>query len=136
MSNSCDPMDCSLPGSFVHGILQVRVLEWVAIPFSRGSSRPRNRTVISALQVDSLPAELSGKPPETPVVLLDTSHSGSSVSSLQETGFIQPSWPSLSSKRHVTNSCWAGREMMQRQGLLFSHSVMSDSFVTTWTAVH
>ena len=34
----CDPMDCSPPGSSVHGILQARILEWVAIPFSRGSS--------------------------------------------------------------------------------------------------
>ena len=34
----CDPMDCSLRGSSVHGILQARILEWVAIPFSRGSS--------------------------------------------------------------------------------------------------
>ena len=37
----CDPMDCSPPGSFVYGILQARILEWVAIPFSRGSSQPR-----------------------------------------------------------------------------------------------
>ena len=37
-----DPMDCNLPGSFVYGILQTRTLEWVAIPFSRGSSRPRD----------------------------------------------------------------------------------------------
>jgi len=41
------PMDCSLPGSFVHGILQARILEWVAISFSRGSSQPRNQTQIS-----------------------------------------------------------------------------------------
>ena len=34
----CDPMDCSLPGFSVHGIFQARVLEWVAISFSRGSS--------------------------------------------------------------------------------------------------
>ena len=34
MSDSCDPMDCSLPGSPVHGILQARILEWVAISFS------------------------------------------------------------------------------------------------------
>ena len=40
----CDPMDCSPPGSSVHGILQARILEWVAIPFSRGSSWPRNQT--------------------------------------------------------------------------------------------
>ena len=42
-----DPVDCGLPGSSVHGILQARVLEWVAISFSRGSSRPRDRTQIS-----------------------------------------------------------------------------------------
>ena len=40
----CDPMDCSLPGSSVHGIFQARILEWVAISFSRGSSWPRDRT--------------------------------------------------------------------------------------------
>ena len=43
----CDPMDCSPPGSSVHGILQARILEWVAISFSRGSSRPRDQTQIS-----------------------------------------------------------------------------------------
>ena len=43
----CDPMGCSLPGYPIHGILQVRVLEWVAISFSRGSSRPRDRTQVS-----------------------------------------------------------------------------------------
>ena len=37
----CDPMDCSQPGSSVHGILQARVLEWVVIPFSKGSIQPR-----------------------------------------------------------------------------------------------
>ena len=37
----CDPMDCSLPGSSVHGILQTRILEWVGIPFSRRTSQPR-----------------------------------------------------------------------------------------------
>ena len=45
----CDPMDCSPPGSSVHGILQARILEWVAIPFSRGSSRPRDRTLVSPI---------------------------------------------------------------------------------------
>ena len=43
----CDPMDCSPPGYSVHGIFQARILEWGAIPFSRGSSRPRNRTLVS-----------------------------------------------------------------------------------------
>ena len=38
----CDPMDCSPPGFSVHGILQARILEWIAIPFSRGTSQPRD----------------------------------------------------------------------------------------------
>ena len=43
----CDPMDCSLPGFSVHGTFQTRILEWVAISFSRGSSQPRDRTWVS-----------------------------------------------------------------------------------------
>ena len=43
----CDPMDCSPPGSSVHGIHQARILEWVAMYSSRGSSRPRDRTWVS-----------------------------------------------------------------------------------------
>ena len=43
----CDPMDCSLPGSSVHGIFWTRILEWVAIPFFRVSSWPRDQTYIS-----------------------------------------------------------------------------------------
>ena len=45
----CDPMDCNPPGSSVHGILQARILEWVAISFSRGSSQPRDRTRVSRI---------------------------------------------------------------------------------------
>ena len=44
-----DPMDCSLPGSSVHGIFQARILDWVAISFSRGSSRPRDWTCVSCI---------------------------------------------------------------------------------------
>ena len=43
----CNPMDCSPPGFSVHGVLQARIPEWVAMPFSRGSSEPRDRTHIS-----------------------------------------------------------------------------------------
>ena len=43
----CDPMDCSLPSSSVHGILQARILGWVAVPSSRESSLPRDQTHIS-----------------------------------------------------------------------------------------
>ena len=45
----CDPMDCSPPGSSVHGILQERVLEWVAMPSSRGSSQSRDQTQVSLI---------------------------------------------------------------------------------------
>ena len=44
-----DPMDCSLPGSSTHGIFQARILEWVAMPSSRGSSQPRDPTHISCI---------------------------------------------------------------------------------------
>ena len=61
----CDPTDCSLAGSSVHGILQARILEWVAMPSSRGSSQPRDWTCISCLlhwQAGSLPLAPPGKP--------------------------------------------------------------------------
>ena len=45
-STLCDPMDCSLPSSSAHGILMARILEWVAMPSSRGSSQPRDRTQV------------------------------------------------------------------------------------------
>ena len=68
-----------------------RILEWVAYPFSRGSSWPRNRTRVSALQADSLPTELSGKPcsylPSTlhSVFLVITPNSHSACLSFQRT---------------------------------------------------
>ena len=58
----CDPNDYT-----VHGILQARILEWVAFPFSRGSSQPRDRTQSPTLQADSLPVEPQGKPKNTGV---------------------------------------------------------------------
>ena len=48
-STLCDPKDCSPPGSSTHGIFQIRILEWVAISFSRGSSQPRNRTQVCCI---------------------------------------------------------------------------------------
>ena len=58
MSDSCNHVDCSPPGSSVNGILQVRLLKWVAISFSRGSSGPRNWTWVFCIAADSLPTEL------------------------------------------------------------------------------
>ena len=57
----CDPMDCSSPGSSVHGILQARILEWVAIPFSRDSSQPSVEPSSPTLQADSLPSASPGR---------------------------------------------------------------------------
>ena len=58
----CGPEDCSLPGSSVHGIFQVRILERVAVPFSRGSPWPKIKPGFPRLQADSLPSEPPGKP--------------------------------------------------------------------------
>ena len=57
-----DPVDCSPPGSSVHGILQGRILESVAISFSRGSSDPGIEPGSPASQADALPSEPPGKP--------------------------------------------------------------------------
>ena len=58
----CDRIDCSPPGSSVHGIFQVRILEWVAIPFSRGSFQPKDQTEVSCIAGRFLPSEPPGKP--------------------------------------------------------------------------
>ena len=56
-----DPMDCSPPGSSVHGVSQARILEWVAIPFSRGSSQFKDRTPISCLESKIMPRRYKKK---------------------------------------------------------------------------
>ena len=58
----CDPMDCSPPGSSVHGIFLARILEWVAISSSRGSSWFRDQTLISYIAGTFFPTEPLGKP--------------------------------------------------------------------------
>ena len=63
----CNPMDCSLPGSSVYGILQARILEWVATPFSRVLRYPGIKPGSPALQADSLLFEPPGKPSDARV---------------------------------------------------------------------
>ena len=58
-----------MPVSPVHGILQTRRLGWLAMPFSRGSPRPRDQTLVSHWQVGSLPLALSGKPTAHLIIL-------------------------------------------------------------------
>ena len=57
----CNPMDCSLPGSSVHGVSQARILEWVVMPSSTGSSQPRDRAHVSWLAGGSFITEPPGK---------------------------------------------------------------------------
>ena len=64
----CDPMDSSPPGSSVHGISQARILEWVAISFSRASSRPRDQTHVPCLAGGFFTTE----PPGKPISVIDT----------------------------------------------------------------
>ena len=61
----CNPRNCSLPGSSVHGTFQARPLEWVAYPSSRGSSQHRLKPKSPAWQAGSLPSEPPGKPKNT-----------------------------------------------------------------------
>ena len=63
----CDSMDCSPPGSSVHGIFQAKILEWIAISFSRGSSWPRDWTCVSLFSCSPgrfFTTETLGKPPK------------------------------------------------------------------------
>ena len=78
----CDRMDYSPPGSFVHGILQARILEWVAVPSSRDLANPRIEPRSPALQVDSLPSEPLGK----------TKNAGVGILSLLQGIFLTQEW--------------------------------------------
>ena len=71
-----DAMDCSLcPGSFVHGILYARILEWVAMPSSRGSSQASDQTHISCIAGEFFTTEPPGKHPPAPLLLSGTENS-------------------------------------------------------------
>ena len=60
----CDPMDCSPPVSFIHGILQARILEWATVSFSRASSPPRDQTWVSCISGRFFTSE----PPRKPII--------------------------------------------------------------------
>ena len=97
-------MDCSLPGSFVHGISQARILEWAAICFSMGSSWPSDWTHIPCLAGRFFTTETPGKPPNTTFLLL---FSRSVISdSLQPHGLQHARLPCPSPfPRAYSNSC-------------------------------
>ena len=84
VAQSCPPlwdcMDCSLPGSSVHGIFQVRVLEWIAISFSRGNCRPRDWTQVSRIVGRCFTVWATREAP-LPLLKSATDHVASKVSS-------------------------------------------------------
>ena len=115
----CDPMDCCLPGSSVHGILQARILEWVAMPppgdFPSPGFEPAS-LASPVLQVDSLPTEPPGKPQ---VVYMHTKfwNLASQIKS-QSWGSSVIKWPStrpiyLAPEKFV---CWLELHMEQWTG--------------------
>ena len=104
----CHPMDCSPPGNFVYGILQARVLECSAIPFSRGSSWPRDGTLVF-LHADSLSSEPSGIIRKTDGNLLNSHHPKKCLNS-------------FSSFLRSTNRLWPCKHKSESRTLAFPKS--------------
>ena len=121
----CDSMDCSLPGSSVHGILQARVLEWVAMPSSRGPFRPRGKLGSPAQKADCLPCELPGKP----IQILLSRFSCVRLCATPETAAHQAP-PSLGFSRQ---DHWSGLPFPSPIQILLIHKKNEKlSFPTTW----
>ena len=95
-------MDCSSPGSSVHGILQARILEWVAIPFCRDLPNQGIRLGSSALQADSLPSEPPGKSSVTMVIIRKTRDVEEGQSKCTVDGFVN--WYSLYGRQYGGSS--------------------------------
>ena len=106
----CDPMDYSLPGLSVSGILQARILEWVAIPFSKGPSRPRGRTWVScaAVRFFNCLSHQGSRYTCLPIFIFnDLRHSGQLVQSLSRVRHCDPmnrSTPGLPVHRQLPES--------------------------------
>ena len=109
----CNPTDCGPPGSSVHGLLQTRILEWVAMPSSRGSSPPRDWTQVSHTTGGFFTIWATREPLRTKAQNVNyTSLSGALTSSYQQPWM--PTVPGLpeavASKHHWTSTSWEGRE--------------------------
>jgi len=104
-----NPRDCSLPGSTVHGILQARILEWVAILFSRALPNPGIEPRSPTLQADSLPSEPSGKP------------KNSGVGSLS---LLQQIFPTQELNQGGGRRIWDGEHMYTCGGLIYTIDTM------------
>ena len=116
----CGPMDCSLPGSSLHGVLQARVLEWVAISFSRGSSQPRDRTWASCI-----PGRHFNLWDES--VLLAFSRERTAIAiTLQEEGHSWTMKNSLTSKVTIQKHCRSSQRWDPISGHSFPTDLLAD----------
>ena len=127
----CNSMDCSLPGSSVHGILEAKILEWVVIPFSRRSSWPRDRTLVSHIADRLLLSEPPGKPSLTlGYVLIRSDQISRSVVSdtlrLHESQHARPPCPSPTPGVH-----WDARPLRQ-----WCHPAISSSVIPFSSCPH
>ena len=116
----CNPMDCSLPGSSVHGILQAGILEWVAMPSARGSSQPRDAHFSCVSQVSCIDK----------LVLYHWCHL-QSPNSLQGTMKEKPTLSALNSRNLFFHS--SRRLEVQNQGVLrvgFSYWLVDNHLLT------
>ena len=143
----CDPLNCSLPSSSVDEILQARILEWVAIPFSRGSSQPRDETQVSCIAGRFLPTEPPGKPKNIGVGSLSLLHG---IFSTQESNqgflhcrqiFYQLSYQILSYSRDFHGNQNTGQEETLIWSfcgveMFYVHLAMSHSHLTPQISLH
>ena len=108
VSDSCDPVDCRLPGSSVHGIFQARILKWVAISFSRGSSQPRDWTHISHTAGRFFTTEPPGKPgPLYQAIILSLLHLLWLWLGMSQISLVERIWLDL-----VVSGCKGGRRRL------------------------
>ena len=113
----CDPMDCSLPGSSVHGTLQARMVEWVAFPSPGDLLNPGIEPRSPTLQANSLSDELSGKPQNTGV---------GSLSLLQWIFLTQKSnWSLLHCRQILYQLSCQGSPRMKSRNLFFKTLLVS-----------
>ena len=132
----CDFMDCITPGSSVHGIFQARILEWVAISSSRGSSQPRDRTQVSCVSCIAgkfVTYCVIGEAPSMLFVLLQkeassyTVHSFSPWSPSLCQALCCASDPKRSQSRYLSSGSsqwWERREKSSQWGTLMSKMVI------------
>ena len=126
----CNPVDCSLPGSSVHGILQARILEWVAISFSRGSSWLRDQTQVSRIAGRCLTLWTTREAP--------TSDSGVKNSPVVQGARVWPLvWEDPQSREWLPTPVFLPRESHGKRSLEgYSPWGHKESDTTEWLSLH